>query len=145
MIKIKFKKLVPQAIKPSKATKGSAGFDISSAEDSEKLIIPGAMVPISTGLAVAIPEGYELQCRPRSGLAFKCRLTIINSPGTIDSDYRGEIKIGLINHGKEAFTVKPGDRIAQLVLAKVEEGDFDEVDDLDSTERGTGGFGSTGV
>jgi dUTP pyrophosphatase len=100
---------------------------------------------IPTGLSFAIPEGYEIQVRPRSGLAAKNGVTVLNTPGTIDSDYRGEVKVILINHGKDAFTVNNGDRIAQLIVAPVTQGIFEKTDELDSTERGEGGFGSTGV
>ena len=106
---------------------------------------PGARALIPTGLFSAIPEGYEIQVRPRSGLAAKNGVTVLNTPGTIDSDYRGEVKVILINHGKDAFTVNNGDRIAQLIVAPVTQGVFEKTDELDSTERGEGGFGSTGV
>ena len=102
-----------------------------------------AMIP--TGLSFAIPEGYEIQVRPRSGLAAKNGVTVLNTPGTIDSDYRGEVKVILINHGKDSFTVNNGDRIAQLIVAPVTQGIFEKAEELDSTERGEGGFGSTGV
>lgn len=125
------------------ATTGSAGFDISAKED--ELILPGMVRKISTGLYMAVPEGYELQIRPRSGLAFKYGITVLNAPGTIDSDYRGEIGVLLINHGTETFKVCAGDRIAQGVLKKVEQAEFVFVDNLSETERGSGGFGHTGV
>jgi dUTP pyrophosphatase len=113
--------------------------------EGELSLAPGAFGKIPTGLALAIPEGFEAQVRPRSGLAAKHGVTVLNSPGTIDSDYRGEIEIILINHGKEPFTVKPGDRIAQLVFAPVQAAVFEETASLSRSERGTGGFGSTGV
>lgn len=127
---------------PAYATQGSAGMDIVSAEDVT--IAPGARHAVATGLSVAIPQGYEIQVRPRSGLAFKHGITVPNTPGTIDSDYRGELKVLLINHGTEDFAIARGDRVAQLVLAPVVQAVWDEVDELDATERGEGGFGSTG-
>jgi len=117
-------------------------MDVVSAEDV--VIAPGARHAVATGLAVAIPAGYEIQVRPRSGLALKHGITVPNTPGTIDSDYRGELKVILINLGDEPFTVQRGDRVAQLVLAPVVQAAWDEVAELDATERGTGGFGSTG-
>jgi len=104
----------------------------------------GKMILVPTGMRVAIPEGYEIQVRPRSGLAFKNQITVLNTPGTIDADYRGEIKIILINHGEEAFTITPGMRIAQLILAPVLRANFIVSPELQSTERGAGGFGHTG-
>ncbi len=128
---------------PSYETGGSAGMDIRAAED---LTIPaGQRALIGTGLAFAIPEGFEIQVRPRSGLALKKGVTVLNAPGTIDSDYRGELKAILINHGEDDFVVQRGDRIAQIVVAPVQRGNLVEVDNLDDTARGSGGFGSTGV
>ena len=127
---------------PAYATQGSAGMDVVSAEDVT--IAPGARHPVATGLAIAIPQGYEIQVRPRSGLAFKHGITVPNTPGTIDSDYRGELKVIMINHGAEHFAIARGDRVAQLVLAPVVQAAWDEVEELDATERGAGGFGSTG-
>jgi len=127
---------------PAYATEGSAGMDVVSAQDVT--IAPGARHPVATGLSVAIPQGYEIQVRPRSGLAFKHGITVPNTPGTIDSDYRGELKVLLINHGPEDFAIARGDRVAQLVVAPVTQGIWEEVDELDATERGAGGFGSTG-
>jgi dUTP pyrophosphatase len=127
---------------PAYATTGAAGMDVVSAEDV--VIAPGARHAVATGLAVAIPEGYEIQVRPRSGLALKHGITVPNTPGTIDSDYRGELKVILINLGHEPFTIARGDRVAQLVLAPVVQAEWDEVAELDTTERGAGGFGSTG-
>ena len=127
---------------PAYATTGAAGMDVVSAEDV--VIAPGARHAVATGLAMAIPEGYEIQVRPRSGLALKHGITVPNTPGTIDSDYRGELKVILINLGDEPFTIARGDRVAQLVLAPVVQAAWDEVAELDTTERGTGGFGSTG-
>lgn len=127
---------------PAYATGGAAGMDVVAAEDVS--IAPGGRHAVATGLAVAIPPGFEIQVRPRSGLALKHGITVPNTPGTIDSDYRGELKVILINHGAEAFRVARGDRIAQLVLAPVTEARWAEVDQLDETPRGAGGFGSTG-
>lgn len=127
---------------PAYATDGAAGMDVVSAEDVT--IAPGARHPVATGLSMAIPQGYEIQVRPRSGLAFKHGITVPNTPGTIDSDYRGELKVLLINHGTEDFDIARGDRVAQLVLAPVVQAAWEEVAELDATERGSGGFGSTG-
>ncbi len=127
---------------PAYATSGAAGMDVVSAEDV--VIAPGARHPVATGLALAIPHGFEIQVRPRSGLALKHGITVPNTPGTIDSDYRGELKVLLINHGQEPFAIARGDRVAQLVLAPVVQASWDEVDELDETQRGAGGFGSTG-
>ncbi|MEG3154536.1 dUTP diphosphatase [Sphingomonas sp. RB1R13] len=127
---------------PAYATPGSAGMDVVAAEDLD--LAPGARHAVATGFKVAIPEGFEIQVRPRSGLAFKYGVTVPNTPGTIDSDYRGELKILMINHGDEPFPVRRGERIAQLVPAAVTKADFDVVEELDSTTRGVGGFGSTG-
>ena len=127
---------------PAYATPGAAGMDVLAAE--QVMLAPGARHAVPTGLAVAIPPGYEIQVRPRSGLALKHGISVPNTPGTIDSDYRGELKIILINHGQEHFTIQRGDRIAQLVVAPVVQARWDEVDELDETARGEGGFGSTG-
>jgi len=128
---------------PAYATQGAAGMDVVSAEDVT--IPPGARHAVATGLALAIPQGYEIQVRPRSGLAFRNGITVPNTPGTIDSDYRGELKVLLINHGTEPFVIARGDRVAQLVLAPVVQASWREVDTLDATARGEGGFGSTGI
>lgn len=127
---------------PAYATSGAAGMDVVSAEDVT--LAPGARHAVATGIALAIPEGYEIQVRPRSGLALKHGVTVLNAPGTIDSDYRGELKVILVNHGAEPFAVQRGDRVAQLVLAPVVQAAWNEVETLDATERGAGGFGSTG-
>ena len=127
---------------PAYATSGAAGMDVVSAEDVT--LAPGARHAVATGLAVAIPAGYEIQVRPRSGLALKHGISVPNTPGTIDSDYRGELKVILINLGPEPFVIARGDRVAQLVLAPVVQAAWDEVAELDATERGAGGFGSTG-
>jgi len=128
---------------PAYATAGAAGMDIVSAEDI--ILGPGQRHAVATGFAVAIPEGYEIQVRPRSGLALKHGISMPNTPGTVDSDYRGELRVIMINHGAESFPIARGDRIAQLVPAVVQKAVFAEVDDLDETARGAGGFGSTGV
>lgn len=127
---------------PRYATDGAAGMDVVSAEDVA--IAPGARHAVATGLALAIPHGYEIQVRPRSGLALRHGITVPNTPGTIDSDYRGELKVILINHGAEDFAIARGDRVAQLVLAPVTRASWEEVEELDDTARGSGGFGSTG-
>ena len=133
------------AIIPEYKTSGAAGADVCAFLSEPVVIKSGEFAMIPTGLSFAIPEGYEIQVRPRSGLAAKNGVTVLNTPGTIDSDYRGEVKVILINHGKDAFAVNNGDRIAQLIVAPVTQGVFEKTDELDSTERGEGGFGSTGV
>lgn len=127
---------------PAYATTGAAGMDVVSAEDVT--LAPAARHAVATGLALAIPPGYEIQVRPRSGLALKHGISVPNTPGTIDSDYRGELKVILVNHGAEPFVIARGDRVAQLVLAPVVQAAWDEVAELDATTRGEGGFGSTG-
>ena len=127
---------------PVYATDGAAGMDVVSAEDVT--IAPGARHAVATGLAMAIPHGFEIQVRPRSGLALKHGISVPNSPGTIDSDYRGELKVILINLGSESFEIRRGDRVAQLVLAPVTRAAWLVSDELDETARGEGGFGSTG-
>src|SRR5512141_844402 len=122
---------------PAYATEGAAGMDVLSAEDV--LLAPGARHAVATGLAIAIPQGYEIQVRPRSGLALKHGIGVPNTPGTIDSDYRGELKVILINHGAEPFALRRGDRVAQLVLAPVTRAGWLEVDELEVTARGEGG------
>ena len=128
---------------PAYATTGAAGMDVVAAEDLD--LAPGARHAVATGFAMAIPEGYEVQVRPRSGLALKHGITCLNTPGTIDSDYRGEVKVILANLGDATFPIRRGDRIAQLVPAPVQRAVFVAVDSLDDTARGAGGFGSTGV
>ncbi|MCR4818324.1 MAG: dUTP diphosphatase [Fretibacterium sp.] len=127
---------------PTYATEGSAGADLRASE--LRVIPPGERALVPTGIRIALPEGYEAQIRPRSGLAIKYGVTLLNSPGTIDSDYRGEIGVIMINLGEEPFVIQPGDRIAQMVFAPVTRAVWDEVETLDETERGEGGFGSTG-
>lgn len=127
---------------PAYATAGAAGMDVLAAEDVT--LTPGMRHAVATGLSMAIPKGFEIQVRPRSGLAFKFGVTVPNTPGTIDSDYRGELKILMINLGSDDFEVKRGERVAQLILAPVVQAAWQEVDKLDDTVRGAGGFGSTG-
>ena len=142
MIRIKVEK---GAVIPHYATEGAAGADVSACLSAPVTLRPGEYKAIPTGLFMEIPEGYEVQVRPRSGLALKHGITVLNAPGTIDSDYRGEVKVILINHSSEAFTIQNGDRMAQIVVARVHRLPCVEVDDLSATERGEGGFGSTGV
>ena len=130
---------------PIYGTAHSAGFDLAACISADVAIAPGEVQIIPTGLAIALPIGFEAQVRPRSGLAAKNGITVLNTPGTIDADYRGELKVILINHGKEVFLVTNGMRIAQMVIAKHEVVEFRIVDDLEHTERGSKGFGSTGV
>lgn len=127
---------------PAYATPGAAGMDIVAAENV--ILRPGMRHAVATGFAVAIPPGYEIQVRPRSGLALKHGITVPNTPGTIDSDYRGELKVILINHSDDNFPIQRGDRVAQLVLAPVTQAEWEEVEELGATARGEGGFGSTG-
>ena len=131
---------------PKYETENSAGIDLKACELPKQgaYVMSGTRALIKTGLFLEIPKGYEAQVRPRSGLALKNGITVLNSPGTIDADYRGEIGVILINHSEEPFEIKNGDRIAQLVFNKVEQAEWDEVDSLEETERGEGGFGSTG-
>jgi len=129
---------------PAYATEGAAGADIRAAVTEPLVLAPGARAAVPTGLRLGIPARFEVQIRPRSGLALRHGVTLINAPGTIDSDYRGEVKILLVNMGGEAFTIKRGDRIAQLVVAPVYQAGFDEATCLDASTRGSGGFGSTG-
>ena len=130
---------------PTYSSDGASGADVRANLSEEITLQPGASSLIPTGLRFAIPEGYEIQVRPRSGLALKNQITVLNTPGTIDADYRGELGIILINHGREDFVVKPGMRIAQLVLAPVVQADFVQAFELAATQRGAGGFGHTGV
>ena len=130
---------------PQYETVNSAGMDVRAHLDDKLVLEPGEKALIKTGLKLAIPAGYECQVRPRSGLAYKYGVTVLNSPGTIDADYRGDIGVILINHGTSNFVVEPGERIGQLVFAKYERVEFEAVEELAETERGEGGFGSTGV
>jgi dUTP pyrophosphatase len=138
-------RLRPDAILPAYMTEHAAGMDLSAALDDSLVLQPGERLRVPTGIALAIPPGFEGQVRPRSGLAFKQGITLLNSPGTIDADYRGEICVLLINHGADPVTVAHGDRIAQLVIAPVVQAGLQLVEQLDTTSRGGGGFGHTGV
>ena len=129
---------------PAYATEGAAGMDIRAVLDDPMIIAPGATVLVPTGFAMAVPNGYEAQVRPRSGLAIKHRIGVLNSPGTIDSDYRGEVRVILTNFGPEEFTIRRGDRIAQMVVAPYVKAEWDERESLEDTTRGAGGFGHTG-
>jgi dUTP pyrophosphatase len=163
-VPVKIAKVYPDSVVPAYQTAGAAGVDLSAyiplsrlanrlneghisiIEDHHPItVFPGERKLIGTGLRMAIPEGYELQIRPRSGSAFKVGITVLNAPGTIDADYRGEIKVLLINHGDREFVVNHRDRIAQGVLQAVPQASFELVDELDDTERGAGGFGHTGT
>ena len=144
MVKILIKKTSKEVITPKYKTDGSSGVDLSAFLDKEVVIKPNSSELIPTGLQVAIPEELEIQIRPRSGLAAKESIGVLNSPGTIDSDYRGELKIILFNHGNKDFIINNGDRIAQMVLVPILKMEFEEVDSLPDTVRGQGGFGSTG-
>lgn len=130
---------------PDYATAGSAGLDLAAAVTSDLVLPPGGRALVPTGFAIALPEGYEAQIRPRSGLAVKNGIAVLNAPGTVDSDYRGEIMVCLINHGDQPFTIGRGTRIAQMVVAPVSHVAFRPTESLDSTARDSGGFGSTGV
>lgn len=140
---LRFKKVSPDAVLPVYAHEGDAGMDVCSVDDVE--IAPGSRALVHTGLVMMLPRGYEAQVRPRSGLALKHGVTVLNTPGTIDEGYRGEVGVILANFGDAAFSVKKGDRIAQIVVAPVTRADIVEVSEVDGTERGGGGFGSTGV
>jgi dUTP pyrophosphatase len=130
---------------PGYETADAAGMDLRAAVKADMEIAPGARALVPTGLAIALPPGYEAQVRPRSGLALRNGISLVNSPGTIDADYRGEVGVIIINHGEETFTVTRGMRIAQMVVAPVTQAVWQEVDALPDTERGAGGFGSTGT
>ena len=140
---VAFKKLSPEAVLPAYAHPGDAGMDVCSVENLT--VAPGGRALVHTGLAMALPSGYEAQVRPRSGLALKRGVTVLNTPGTIDEGYRGEIGVILANFGDSDFVVEKGDRIAQMVIAPVTRAEVVEVGEVDSTDRGAGGFGSTGV
>ncbi len=147
MVKIPLKTL-PHAIDlplPAYATEHSAGMDLLAAVTEDKIIAPGARALVPAGISIALPEGYEAQVRPRSGLALKHGITVLNSPGTIDADYRGEIGVILINHGAEPFTVSRGLRIAQLIIAPYTRAVWQNTESLEESGRGAGGFGSTGT
>jgi dUTP pyrophosphatase len=144
MTEILIKRLSKNISLPKYETDGSSGMDLAANIEEDIKIEPGKSAIVPTGLAVSIPKNYEIQIRPRSGLAAKNQISVLNTPGTIDADYRGELKIILINHGKNDFKVEKGLRIAQMVLCPVIKAVLKEVDTLEGTERGSGGFGSTG-
>ena len=144
MVKLLIKKLDKKVITPEYKTRGSSGMDLMANIKDAVFLKPGKSEIIPTGIAISIPVGYEIQIRPRSGLAAKKKITVLNAPGTIDADYRGEIKVILINLGNEEFKINPNDRIAQMVLCPVIKAELVEVDELQNTKRGEGGFGSTG-
>ena len=144
MVKVLFKKLNSAVEIPSYKTNGASGMDLMAFIERPIKLLPQSSCLVPTGLSIAFSNEYEIQIRPRSGLAIKNNISVLNTPGTIDSDYRGEIKIILFNHGKEEFEVNNNDRIAQMVLMPILKIEFEEVDDLPKTIRGSGGFGSTG-
>ena len=145
MTKIQIKKLSKSVSIPKYETSGSSGMDIAAHIEKNITINPGEKTLVSTGFSIAIPRGYEVQIRPRAGWAAKKNITVLNTPGTIDADYRGEIKVILINLGKEKFVIENGERIAQMVVCPVVRADLEVVKELPETERGLGGFGSTGM
>ena len=144
MTKIQIKKLSNSVLTPKYETSGSSGMDIAAHIENNITINPGEKALVATGFSIAIPKGYEVQIRPRSGLAAKKNITVLNTPGTIDADYRGEIKVILINLGKDKFIIENGERIAQMVVCPVIQVDLEEVKELSDTKRGSSGFGSTG-
>jgi dUTP pyrophosphatase len=146
-IRVQFKRLAhgKGLSLPDYESREAAGMDVRAAVETPYTLQPGERALIPTGFQMALPAGYEAQIRPRSGLAYKKGITMLNSPGTVDSDYRGEVKVLAINHGKEPFTISHGDRIAQIVIAPVYRAATEETDELPGTDRGEGGFGSTGV
>jgi len=142
MIKVKIKKIKDNAVIPKYAHEGDAGVDLYSTEDYT--LKPGERTLVSTGIKIALPPGHEAQVRPKSGLAIKHGISVVNTPGTVDAGYRGEVCCIVINHGNEEFKIEKEKKIAQMVFNKVEEAEFEEVEELDGTKRGEGGFGSTG-
>jgi len=144
MVKVLVKKLNPKVQLPSYKTQGSSGMDLMAFVESPIKIPPNTSALVPTGISIAIPQDVEIQIRPRSGIAAKSNITVLNTPGTVDSDYRGELKVILFNHSSKEFIVNNRDRIAQMILMPVLKIDFEEVDDLPETIRGSGGFGSTG-
>lgn len=143
-VKVKYKKIRDLAVVPSYQSKHAAGMDLYSANEDPITIGSGEIAMIPLGFAMALPNNYEAQVRPRSGLGSKFGVTLPNSPGTIDADYRGEVSVPLINHGREPFVIEPNMRIAQMIIAPVVQASFEVVEELDETPRGSGGFGSTG-
>jgi len=144
MVKVLVKKLNPKVQLPSYKTDGASGMDLMAFVENSVKIAPNNSAIIPTGISIAMPNDVEVQIRPRSGLAAKLKISVLNTPGTIDSDYRGEIKVILFNHGSDEFIVNNKDRVAQMILTPILKIDFEEVDDLPKTIRGSGGFGSTG-
>jgi dUTP pyrophosphatase len=144
-VEVRFRRVRPEAVAPAYMTEGAAGMDLASATDGPLTLGPGERVAVPTGLALEIPLGYEGQVRPRSGLARKFGVTLTNAPGTIDSDYRGEVTVLLVNLGRDPVVIAPGDRIAQLVIAPVTRAVLSEVAELTDSARGAGGFGHTGT
>jgi dUTP pyrophosphatase len=142
--RVQIRKLRPDAVVPRYMSELAAGLDLCAALDAPIELLPGKRIAVSTGLAFALPPGFEGQLRPRSGLARSHGISLVNSPGTLDADYRGELMVLVINHGEEPMTITPGMRIAQMVIAPVVRAELVEVDTLDETARGSGGFGSTG-
>ncbi|MBI5078482.1 dUTP diphosphatase [Candidatus Saganbacteria bacterium] len=147
MLKVKVKKLPhgKDLPLPRYMSDHAAGMDLCAAVETEMIIPPGGWKLVPTGMAIALPEGYEAQVRPRSGLALKQGVSILNTPGTVDADYRGEVGVILMNHSKENLIIKRGDRIAQMIIGQIERIEFEEVQELPATDRGPGGFGHTGV
>ena len=148
MPRLRVYKMRPEAVVPRYETSGAAGMDLAACLDTIMTIEPGGTARVPTGLRIALPPGHEGQVRPRSGLAARRGVTVLNAPGTVDEDYRGELQVLLVNHGPDTFTIEHGDRIAQLIVAPVVQVEIDTVNDeaaLGDTERGDGGFGSTGV
>ena len=144
-MRIAVRRLAPDLPLPAYATAGSAGLDLLAAVERDVVLPPGGFAAIPTGIALSLPDGYEAQVRPRSGLALRHGITVLNAPGTVDSDYRGEVAAILINHGKAEFTVSRGMKVAQLVIAPQIRAEWQETDTLDHTGRAAGGFGSTGL
>ena len=143
-VRVRFRKLKPNAVTPRYMSEHAAGLDLASASVEPIHIEPGARLGVPTGLSLEIPVGFEGQVRPRSGLALRAGVTVLNAPGTIDADYRGEVVVLLVNLGSGTYTINSGDRIAQLVIAPVTRGEFEETTELSATDRGDGGFGHTG-
>ncbi|MDP1662551.1 MAG: dUTP diphosphatase [Phycisphaerales bacterium] len=144
-VTVRFKRLNPRATMPAYQSEQAAGMDLAACLDAPVTVAPGHIVKVPLGFSIALPVGFEAQIRPRSGLATKLGVTVPNSPGTVDSDYRGEMVVALINLGREPYTVEHGTRVAQMIVAPVSHATLLEVEELDATARGTGGFGSTGV
>jgi dUTP pyrophosphatase len=142
--RVRFRRLRPAAVLPRYMTDGAAGMDLASAADGPITIGPGERLGVPTGWSMELPAGYEAQVRPRSGLSLRHGVTVVNAPGTIDSDYRGEIVVLLVNLGQQPYTIAPGERVAQMVIAEVSRAVVEEVAELSETERGSGGFGHTG-